>query len=102
MKLPHPTPGPFNRVRFVNQPLRWLRHDGNQHACGHRVHERLQHPRRDGGSRVDDPDSVFNGMRQKNGWQISGLPWTYDLDRGKMALPEREETGKIHPGNAKD
>jgi hypothetical protein len=55
-----------------------------------------------GGSRVDDPDSVFNGMRRKNGWQMSGLPWTYDLDPGKMALPEREETGKIHPGNPED
>lgn len=49
------------------------------------------------GSRVDDPDSVFNGMRRKNGWQMSGLPWTYELDPGKMALPEREEIGEIHP-----
>jgi hypothetical protein len=40
---------------------------------------------------------MFNGMRRKSGWQMSGLPWTYDLDPGKMALPEREETGKIHP-----
>ena len=42
------------------------------------------------GSRVDDPDSVFDGMRRKNGWQMSGLPWTYDLDPDRMALPERE------------
>ena len=54
------------------------------------------------GSRVDDPDSVFNGMRRKNGWQMSGLPWTYDLDPDKMALPEREDAGEIHPGNAED
>ena len=54
------------------------------------------------GSRVDDPDSVFNGMRRKNGWQMSGLPWTYDLDPDTMTLPEREETGELHAGNAED
>ena len=53
------------------------------------------------GSRVDDPDSVFNGMRRKNGWQMSGLPWTYDLDPDRMALPERE-TGTLHSGNRED
>ena len=53
------------------------------------------------GSRVDDPDSVFDGMRRKNGWTISGLPWTYDLDPERMALPEREAE-KLHPGNAED
>ena len=53
------------------------------------------------GSRVDDPDSVFQGMRRKNGWLMSGLPWTYDLDPDRMALPERE-TGTLHPGNAED
>ena len=42
------------------------------------------------GSRVNDPDSVFHGMRLKNGWKPAGLPWTYDLDAGRMALPERE------------
>ena len=42
------------------------------------------------GSKVDDPDSVFHGMRLKNGWKASGLPWTYDLDPTRMALPERE------------
>ena len=53
------------------------------------------------GSRVDDPDSVFDGMRRKNGWLMSGLPWTYDLDPDRMALPERE-TGELHPGNPED
>ena len=53
------------------------------------------------GSRIDDPDSVFDGMRRKNGWQMSGLPWTYDLDPDRMALPERE-TGTLHPGNPED
>ncbi len=54
------------------------------------------------GSTVDDPDSVFNGMRRKNGWQMSGLPWTYDLDPASMALPEREDIGELHPGNDQD
>ncbi len=72
-----------------------------QHAGGRGLHECLQHPRRDGGRRVRDPESVFDGMRRKNGWQMSGLPWTYDLDPERMALPERE-TGELHPGNAED
>jgi rhodanese-related sulfurtransferase len=53
------------------------------------------------GGRVDDPESVFNGMRLKNGWKASGLPWTYDLDPGKMELPARESQ-TLHPGNAED
>ncbi len=53
------------------------------------------------GDIVDDPDSVFKGMRRKNGWIMSNLPWTYDLDPSVMALPERE-TGELHPGNAAD
>ncbi len=53
------------------------------------------------GSKVDDPDSVFYGMRMKNGWKTSGLPWTYDLDPERMLLPERE-TGMLHPGNEHD
>ncbi len=54
------------------------------------------------GGRVEDPDSVFDGMRRKNGWQMSGLPWTYELDKDRMTLPEREETGTLHPGNRED
>ena len=53
------------------------------------------------GSRVSDPDSVFDGMRMKNGWKNSGLPWTYDLDPEHMVLPERE-SGTPHPGNEHD
>ena len=53
------------------------------------------------GSTVNDPDSVFHGMRLKNGWKASGLPWTYDLDPASMALPERE-TATLHTGNAED
>lgn len=39
------------------------------------------------GDTVDDPDSVYHGKRLKNGWKNSGLPWTYDLDPGKIRLP---------------
>jgi len=53
------------------------------------------------GSKVADPDSVFDGMRMKNGWKVSGLPWTYDLDPERMVLPERESR-KLHRGNAHD
>jgi rhodanese-related sulfurtransferase len=53
------------------------------------------------GSKVGDPDSVFHGMRLKNGWKASGMPWTYDLDPAQMELPARP-TGTLHPGNAED
>ena len=42
------------------------------------------------GSQVKDPDSVFDGMRMKNGWKNSGLPWTYEIDPGRMKLPPRQ------------
>lgn len=41
------------------------------------------------GGTVDDPSSVFHGMRMKNGWKNAGLPWTYDLDPTRMTLPTR-------------
>jgi rhodanese-related sulfurtransferase len=53
------------------------------------------------GSKVDDSESVFHGMRLKNGWKASGLPWTYELDPERMALPERE-LGALHAGNPED
>ena len=53
------------------------------------------------GSRVDDSESVFHGMRLKNGWKASGLPWTYDLDPARMELPARE-TQDLHSGNVHD
>ena len=42
------------------------------------------------GSQVKDPDSVFDGMRMKNGWKNSGLPWTYEIDPQRMTLPPRQ------------
>ena len=53
------------------------------------------------GGKVNDPESVFSGMRMKNGWKNSGLPWTYDLDPEQMKLPERESR-TLHPGNEHD
>ena len=53
------------------------------------------------GGQVKDPDSVFNGMRMKNGWKNSGLPWTYEIDPDHMLLPERE-SGTLHAGNEHD
>jgi rhodanese-related sulfurtransferase len=32
------------------------------------------------GDAVNDPESVFNGKRMKNGWKNYGLPWTYALN----------------------
>ena len=49
---------------------------------------------------VHDPDSVFDGMRRKNGWQTSGLPWTYALDPATKALPAREVTDLQHGNDA--
>ena len=36
------------------------------------------------GDRVNDPGSVYNGKRMRNGWKNSGLPWTYDFDADLM------------------
>ena len=42
------------------------------------------------GDTVNDPDSVYNGKRMKNGWKNSA-PWTYDLDPALVWLPTGEE-----------
>ena len=47
------------------------------------------------GDEVKDPDSVFDGMRRKNGWVMSGLPWTYELDPATMAVPKKQEIGEL-------
>ena len=39
------------------------------------------------GNKVDDPQSVFNGKRMKNGWKNSA-PWVYTLDPEKIILEE--------------
>jgi len=40
------------------------------------------------GDMVEDPESVFDGKRMKNGWKNSGLPWVYDIDPEKIILLE--------------
>ena len=40
------------------------------------------------GDQVTDPDSVFVGMHLKNGWKLSGLPWTYDVDPDRVSRPK--------------
>jgi hypothetical protein len=37
------------------------------------------------GDLVQDPESVFNGKRMKNGWKNSA-PWVYDIDPEKVIL----------------
>jgi rhodanese-related sulfurtransferase len=39
------------------------------------------------GDAVEDPDSLFNGRRLKNGWKNSGCPWTYELTGERLLLP---------------
>jgi hypothetical protein len=39
------------------------------------------------GDTIDDPDSVFDGMRRRNGWVMSGLPWSYDPDPERWRFP---------------
>ena len=42
------------------------------------------------GNTVDNPDSVFYGMRLKNGWKASA-PWDYSLDPRQVWIPSGEE-----------
>lgn len=44
------------------------------------------------GDIVNDPTSLYNGQRMKNGWKNSGCPWTYKLNPDRMLLPK--STGK--------
>lgn len=41
------------------------------------------------GDVVTDPDSIFLGLRQKNGWKLSGLPWTYAVDPDRVSRPKK-------------
>ena len=44
------------------------------------------------GDVVQDPESVFNGKRMKNGWKNSA-PWVYDIDPEKVILEEGASRG---------
>jgi rhodanese-related sulfurtransferase len=40
------------------------------------------------GDMVNDPSSIFNNQRMRNGWKNSGCPWTYHLVPDRMILPK--------------
>ena len=42
------------------------------------------------GDKVQDAESVYHGMRMRNGWKNSA-PWTYDLDPNLVWLPSEGE-----------
>jgi rhodanese-related sulfurtransferase len=42
------------------------------------------------GDKVEDPESVYHGMRMRNGWKNSA-PWTYRLDPKLVWLPSEVE-----------
>jgi rhodanese-related sulfurtransferase len=44
------------------------------------------------GDMVNDPTSLYNGQRMKNGWKNSGCPWTYKLNTDRMLLPDQSQT----------
>ena len=46
------------------------------------------------GDKIKDPQSPNQGKRMKDGWKISNLPWTYDLDVNLMYLPKGKPKAK--------
>ena len=46
------------------------------------------------GDSIDDPLSVFNGQRLRNGWKNSGLPWTYEPDPERIMATGAEPVAK--------
>lgn len=46
------------------------------------------------GDKVKDKNDPNYGKRAKNGWKVSGLPWTYDLDTTLIYLPYGMPKGK--------
>jgi rhodanese-related sulfurtransferase len=42
------------------------------------------------GDKVEDPESIYHGMRMMNGWKNSA-PWTYKLDPKLVWLPSEVE-----------
>jgi len=43
------------------------------------------------GDAVEDPDSVFNGQRMRNGWKNSGCPWTCKLTPDRLLVPGNDQ-----------
>lgn len=46
------------------------------------------------GDKIKDPQSPNKGKRMKDGWKISNLPWTYDLDVDLIYLPKGKPKAK--------
>jgi rhodanese-related sulfurtransferase len=46
------------------------------------------------GDKIKDPQSPNQGKRMKDGWRISNLPWTYDLDIDLIYLPQGKPKAK--------
>jgi len=46
------------------------------------------------GDKVKDPQSPNHGKRMQNGWRLSNLPWTYDLDVNLIYLPKGKPKAK--------
>jgi len=46
------------------------------------------------GDKIKDPQSPNLGKRMQNGWKISNLPWTYDLDVNLIYLPKGKPKAK--------
>jgi rhodanese-related sulfurtransferase len=42
------------------------------------------------GDKVNDPESVYQGKRMKNGWKNSGAPWTYDVNPELIWVSNRQ------------
>jgi rhodanese-related sulfurtransferase len=47
------------------------------------------------GDKVEDPESIYHGMRMRNGWKNSS-PWTYKLDPKLVWLPSEVELQTLH------
>ena len=54
------------------------------------------------GSRVADPDSVFDGMRMKNGWKNSGPAVDVRPRSRAGCCSPSARAGTLHPGNEHD
>jgi len=48
------------------------------------------------GGKVKDLDNVFYSQRMKNGWRLSGLPWTYNLSPKLVYFPNKNEDAQIN------
>jgi rhodanese-related sulfurtransferase len=42
------------------------------------------------GDMIKDPENAYNGKRMKNGWRNAGRPWTYEVRKPLMYLPEKK------------